>query len=194
MAGTKESIGELIQAHRSGDSRALERLIEKLYFELRELAHVQVRRNAHDSILDTTALVNELYCKLAENEEHDWRDRQHFFATCATAMRHLLVDSARRKQRDKRGGGASALTLNEDQIAAGTSPEWIIELDRLMDELARRDSRLVQVFECRYFCGLSVAETARILELSERTIERDYARARAWLRQAFKKPPGQVGT
>lgn len=193
MAGKNQSINELLQAHRSGDSQALERLVEHLYFELKELARIQVMRNAHDTILDTTALVNELYCKLAEHEEHDWRDRQHFFATCATAMRHLLVDAARRKQREKRGGGESALTLHEDQISADTSPEWIIELDRLMDELAKRDPRLVQVFECRYFCGLSVAETAQILELSERTVERDYARARAWLRQVFNKPSTRVG-
>lgn len=159
---------------------------------MRELAHIQLRRRHPSETLDTTSLVSEVYCKLAEGGLHDWNDRHHFYAACATTMRHLLVDRARRRLSSKRGGGQRSLTLEENGVATEGDPEWLIELDRLMRRLSERDQRLVSVFECRYFGGFSNAETARILSLSERTIERDWARARGWLRHALTESFGHA--
>ena len=162
----------------------------RLYGELRGLAHTQLRQRHPEETLDTTALVNEAYCKLAEGGVHHWRDRNHFYAACATTMRHLLVDNARRRLRIKRGAGQRALTLDESNVVSQGDPEWVIELDRLMHRLSKHDERLVSVFECRYFGGFSVVETANILELSERTVERDWARARGWFRHALSQSFG----
>lgn len=186
MPDNSRSVTDLLIAYRGGSRGALDQLVDRLYDDLRELAHAQLRNRRPGETLQTTALINELYCKLAEQDSPHWKDRDHFYAACATTMRHLLVDAARRRLREKRGGGEPALTLDERRIAAEGDPEWIVELDRLMDSLAEHDARLVSVFECRYFGGLTTAETASILALSERTVERDWARARSWLRHALK--------
>lgn len=194
VADTSESVTELLIALRQGESGALDRIVECVYDELQRLAHAQLERRPRENSLNTTALVNELYCKLVEGEARHWHDRKHFYAACATAMRHLLVDASRRRLREKRGGGVPALTLDEGRVVCESDPEWIVELDLLINRLAEHDTRLVRVFECRYFGGFSVADTAAILGVSTRTVERDWARARAWLRQAlrgaFESAPG----
>lgn len=182
MPDYPQSVDDLLVACQAGQRQAFDQLVDRLYDDLRELAHVQLRRRRPGETLNTTALVSELYCKLAEQGGKHWRDRNHFYAACATCMRHLLVDEARRKLRDKRGGGERLLTLEESGVGAESDAEWIIELDQLMNSLAEHDARLVSVFECRYFGGYSTAETAEILSVSERTVERDWARARGWLR------------
>lgn len=187
MPDITQSITELLAAYRAGQKSSFDRIVDLIYPQLRELAHVQLRHCHPCETLDTTALVNEAYCKLAEGGVHDWKDRNHFYAACATTMRHLLVDNARRRLREKRGSGQRALTLDENDIASEGDPEWLIELDRLMHRLSERDERLVSVFECRYFGGYSNAETARILSVSERTVERDWARARGWFRHALAR-------
>lgn len=185
MSNEAQSVTDLLAAYRCGHEGAFDRLVDRLYDDLRELAHVQLRYRHPGQTLDTTGLVNELYCKLAGQDVQDWKDRSHFYAACATTMRHLLVDAARRRLREKRGGGQPLLTLDEESVRAEGDPQWIVELDRLMDNLAEHDGRLVSVFECRYFGGFTTAETARILSMSERTVERDWARARAWFRWAL---------
>lgn len=185
MPDDSKSVTDLLVAYQGGQRHALDQLVDRLYDDLRELAHVQLRNRRPGETIQTTALINELYCKLAEQGTRHWRDRNHFYAACATTMRNLLVDAARRRLREKRGGGAPPVTLDERRFAAEGDPEWIVELDRLMDSLARHDARLVSVFECRYFGGFTTPETANILSLSERTVERDWARARAWFRSAF---------
>lgn len=194
MPDKPDNVTDLLNAHSAGSERALDELVENVYDELHELAHIQLKRLSPSRTLNTTALVHELYCKLVDSGVHHWKDRNHFYAACATTMRHLLVDNARRRLRDKRGQGQRALTLDESEMVSEGDPEWLIELDRLMDRLSEHDRRLVSVFECRYFGGFSIAETARILSLSERTIERDWARARGWFRHALTKsfnPSGQ---
>lgn len=193
MPDDVQSINDLLAAYQAGHRHAFDRLVDRLYDDLRELAHIQLRRRRPGETLNTTALVNELYCKLAEQGAKHWTGRDHFFAACATSMRHLLVDAARSKLREKRGGGERLLTLDEAGIAAEGDAEWIVELDQLMDSLAEHDPRLVKVFECRYFGGYTTAETARILSLSERTVERDWARARGWLRRALTDVPVTSG-
>jgi RNA polymerase sigma factor (TIGR02999 family) len=185
MSNDTQSVTDLLAAYRCGHKDSFDRLVELIYPQLRELAHIQLRQRHPSETLNTTGLVNEAYCKLAEGGVHHWKDRNHFYAACATTMRHLLVDNARRRLRDKRGRGMRALTLEENELSAEGDPEWLIELDRLMDQLAEHDRRLVAVFECRYFGGFTNRETAEILSLSERTIERDWARSRAWLKQAL---------
>lgn len=186
MPNNSQSVTDLLVAYRGGHRDALDQLVDRLYDDLRELAHVQLRNRRPGETIQTTALINELYCKLAEQGTQHWKDRNHFYAACATTMRNLLVDGARRRLREKRGGGEPALTLDERRIAAEGDPEWIVELDRLMGSLAEHDARLIKVFECRYFGGFTTLETAKILSLSERTVERDWARARGWLRHALK--------
>lgn len=192
MSDQTHSVTELLAACRTGQEGSFDRLVEFIYPQLRELAHIQLRRRHPSETLDTTSLVSEAYCKLAEGGQHVWNDRNHFYAACATTMRHLLVDRARRRLSSKRGGGQRALTLEENGVATEGDPEWLIELDRLMYRLSELDQRLVSVFECRYFGGFSNAETARILSLSERTIERDWARARGWLRHALAESFGRA--
>jgi RNA polymerase sigma factor (TIGR02999 family) len=193
MPNDVQSVDEVLAVDPSGQREAFDQLFDRLYGDLRELAHVQRRFRHPAETLNTTALVNELYCKLAELGAQGWKDRDHFYAACATSMRHLLVDAARWRLREKRGGGQRLLPLDEGCVAAEGDPEFIVELDRLMVDLAEHDSRLVNVFECRYFGGFTVSETARILSLSERTVERDWARARGWFRLALKDGSGQAG-
>jgi len=185
MRDSPQSVTDLLIAYRDGHQQALNQLVDLLYDELHQLAHVQAQRRHPADSLQTTALINELYCRLAEHDAPSWKDRSHFYAACATTMRHLLVDAARRRLREKRGGGDRLFTLDEGRVQAASSPESMVELDGLMDKLAKRDARMVSVFECRYFGGFTTCETAEILSLSERTVERNWARARAWLQSAL---------
>lgn len=185
MPDKPDNVTDLLNAHSAGSERALDELVENVYDELHELAHIQLKRLSPSRTLNTTALVHELYCKLVDSGVHHWKDRNHFYAACATTMRHLLVDNARRRLRDKRGGGQRAVTLEESASASEGDAEWLIELDRLINRLGEQNARLVAVFECRYFGGFSNSETASILSLSERTIERDWAHSRSWLKQAL---------
>jgi RNA polymerase sigma factor (TIGR02999 family) len=188
------TVTELLVAHGQGNPGAFDRLVEVVYDDLRRIAHVQLRRASRRAPrgdlspagqgLETTALVNELYLKLVD-QERGWSDRGHFFAACATAMRHILVDAARHQTRQKRGGAAQEVPLETARAASEGDAEWLLGLDRVMNRLAEHDSRLVRVFECRYFAGYSAEETAEALGLSLRTTQRDWGRARAWLKQAL---------
>lgn len=193
MPNEAQNVTELLVACRAGDRGAFDRLVDRLYDDFRDLAHGQLRFRRPGETLNTTALVSELYCKFAEQGAHDWKDRDHIYAASATAMRHLLVDAARRRLREKRGGGEPVLPLDEASVAAEGDPQWIVELDRMMDSLAEHDARLVSVFECRYFGGFTTSETAEILSLSERTVERDWARARGWFRRELMDTFGHSG-
>lgn len=207
MSDAPSTVTELLEAHGQGDPEAFDRLVELVYDDLRRIARVQLRRAARRGPrgdlspagqgLETTALVNELYLKLVD-QERGWSDRGHFFAACATAVRHILVDAARHQTRQKRGGDARAVPLDKARVAAEGDPEWLLELDQVMNRLAEHDPRLVRIFECRYFAGYSAEETARTLGVSLRTAQRDWSRARAWLKQALRgssrragAPPGE---
>jgi RNA polymerase sigma factor (TIGR02999 family) len=178
------SVSVLLQRAAAGDERALDRVVDLTYAELRRLARM-VRRGtpgAPGATLSSTALVHEAYLKLVPAAEREWRGRAHFFALAARAMRQVLVSAARTRLAVKRGGdGALPVTLDEGSVAAPLRPERLLALDEALDRLAALDARQARVVECRYFAGLTAEETADLLGVSVPTITRDWRSARAWL-------------
>jgi RNA polymerase sigma factor (TIGR02999 family) len=166
-----------------GDRQALEQVVSRLYDDLRLIARRQLRRSRPGETLDTTGLVHEAYLKLAGHERLDCHDREHFLAVVARAMRQIVVDYARKRQRDKRGGDLARVPLDDDLAATvQQSTEALLTLDAALARLAAIDDRLIRLVECRFFAGLTEEETAAALGISRRTVQRDWVRARAWLR------------
>lgn len=151
-----------------------------VYAELREIARRQMRRDSGNT-LQTTALVHEAFLKLSGGKPQEWNDRCHFLAVAATAMRQIVVDYARRRLSKKRGGGEKALTLDENRIAVHDQAELLIAIDEALDRLGELDPRLSRVVECRFFGGMTEKEMAALLSIDERTVRRDWVKARAWL-------------
>jgi RNA polymerase sigma factor (TIGR02999 family) len=178
-------ITRLLHAHGEGDERALAELLPLVYGDLRRLARAQLRRAGPGHSLDTHSLVHEAYLKMVDRSRAEFNDRGHFFAVSATAMRQIVVDHARRRTRAKRGGEAVRESLDEATPAVADDAGRILEIDLALEKLATIDPRLVNVVECRYFAGLSEQETAEALEVSLRTVQRDWLKARAWLREAL---------
>ncbi|MEX2048940.1 MAG: ECF-type sigma factor [Gemmatimonadota bacterium] len=178
-------ITRLAQRWSAGDGEAFDELIRRVYPQLRVLAHRHLRHAGPDRTVSTTVLVHEAYLKLAGVDDAEWQDRAHFFAFCATVMRHLLVDFARRRDTDRRGGGQVQVTLTDDAAAADTPALEILALNQALDRLAERNERMARIVECRFFGGMSVAETAEALSASVRTVEREWGRARAYLHHAL---------
>lgn len=177
----REDVTELLAAARAGDSSAAERLFAAVYADLKRIARRQL--GGAGETLSPTALVHEAYLRLARPGALGQHDRTHFFAVAARAMRQILVDHARRKAADKRGGGIAAGELDEGRIAAGgeTAAEDLLALDAALARLAAADERLARVVELRFFGGLELAEIADVVGVSERTLKRDWRRARAFL-------------
>jgi RNA polymerase sigma factor (TIGR02999 family) len=167
--------------------RPVDELLPAVYEELRLIAHRSLlgRGNGGDPTLATTALVNEVYLKLARDMVAGWQDRAHFLAVAAVAMRHILIDNARARMSEKRGGSHARVTLEEEAVANDHSPEALLEIDEALKALARVDERLARVVECRFFGGLSEIETAEALGVTTRTVQRDWQKARAFLRRAL---------
>ena len=157
-------------------------LFPQMYKELHRVAGGYLRRERRNHTLQPTALVNEAYLRLVDQTQASWRDRGHFFAVCAIAMRQIVVDHARRRARQKRGGEQAPVPLDEARDAAATDAERILEIDLALRKLAETDRRLAAVVDCRYFAGLTDDETALALGLSVRTAQREWFKARAWLR------------
>jgi RNA polymerase sigma factor (TIGR02999 family) len=176
-------ITRLLQAHHGGDRQAFDRLVPMVYDRLRQIARGQLARGGRGELLDTNALVHEAYVQLVDETGVDWQDRSHFYAICARAMRRIVVDYARRRTALKRGGGAPDLTLDPGQVSAEQQAELILAVDRAVDTLASFNERLARVVECRYFAEMTEEETAEALGVSLRTVQRDWMRARAWLRK-----------
>lgn len=170
-------ITRLLRAWRDGADDARERLVEVVYDELKKIASAHLRRERRGQTLEVTGLVHEAFLRLVPQTRVDWRDRKHFFGLASTCMRRVLVDRARARNAAKRDPEAYALT---DAPAVAT-PEELLDLDRALDRLAEQHPRLAQVVEMRYFAGLELRDIAECLELSERTLKRDWAFARAWL-------------
>ncbi|MBD8526959.1 ECF-type sigma factor [Pseudomarimonas arenosa] len=165
-------------------SADLDALSARLYPDMRRLARAQLRRLRPGQTLDTTALVHEAYLKLGRSAE--FADRGHFLAASARAMRHILVNAARDRLAAKRGGGATDLELQEADGAGDIQPALhVLDVARAMEDLQRLDARLCRLVECRYFAGMTDQETALALGLSERSVRRDWLRARAWLKLAL---------
>lgn len=173
----------LLRRLQEGDKEAEERLIEKVYGELRKLAASYLRRERPGHSLQPTALVNEAYLKLTKLDRLDWQDRSHFFGVAAHLMRQILVDHARTRRAEKRGGGVGVVPLDEALILDKGRPTEIIALDEALDRLHEKDPRAAKVVECRFFGGLSVEETAKVLGVAARTVKRDWSLGRAWLQR-----------
>ena len=174
-------ITALLQAHAAGDAGALERLLPRVYDELRGIARNRLRRERPDHTLATTELVHEAFLKLMPFDRVDWRGRAHFFAVASRAMRNVLVEYAERRNALKRGGGAVAFTLDEHDGATEQPVDELIALSDALRRLEQMDARQARVVECRYFGGLSLDETAAALNISPATVSRDWTFARAWL-------------
>jgi len=164
-----------------GDRSALEKLLPLVHAELRRIAQRQMSHERPGHTLQATALVNEAYLKLAGQQEFEWQNRAHFFAVAAQVMRHILIDHARAHARDKRGGGAIQVSLNEAAMLAEDQAEHFVALDEALRTLEQIDPQKGRIVELRYFGGLSIEETAEVLNISPRTVRREWQRARAWL-------------
>lgn len=172
---------DLMDAVRRGDSAALGRLFELVYGELHRRAHRQLRQAPDVQTLNTTALVHEAFLKLVGAASTDWKDLAHFFGTAGKAMRQILIDHARRRLAGKRGGGAVQLDLDAVEIGIDGQAEKLLVLDAALGDLETLDARLVRIVELRFFAGLSVDYTARVLDISPSTVKRDWRLARAYL-------------
>ena len=163
-------------------------LFSLVYTELHKQAHRFLRRERRDHTLQTTALVNEAYLKLAEQKNVMWESRSQFLAIAATLMRRILVDYAKHRQRLKRGGRAGNLPLNDVlEIAVSDTSFDLLDLDQALDRLSQKDGQLARIVELRFFSGLEVSETADVLQISESTVKRDWAMARAWLHRELTR-------
>ena len=185
MLDLMSDVTRILSAIEQGDARAAEQLLPLVYDELRKLAAVQLAHDRPGETLNPTALVHEAYLRLVGNEhERRYHDRSHFFATAATAMRHIRIDQARRKQAQKRGGNVQRLDL--DDVAAPTPDDELLALDAALTQLATLDARKAQLVELRFFAGLTNDQAAAVLGISPTTADRDWAFARAWLRDAVR--------
>ena len=181
VGGARTRVTSLLEQVRSGDRADLNRLIEAVYPELRSIARAHLRRERRDHILQPTALVNEVYLRLASHRRHEWQSRAHFFGATASIMRRILVEHARALKRGKREH--DGVQIDVDCLASPVGdPVAVLELDAALDELSDLSSRQARVVELRCFAGLSVPEVAAALGIHTRSVDRDWAMARAWLR------------
>ena len=178
---SKGDITRLLLEWGAGDKDAFDKLMPFVYGELRRLAHAYMRRQGADHTLQTTALVNEAYMRLVDSDKVRWQDRNHFFAMSAKLMRRILVDFARAKNAQKRGGGEHMVTFDEGLPVVEAKEAELIALDDAMIRLAEMDERQSQIVEMKYFGGLTEEEIAEVLDVSVRTVRRDWSVARAWL-------------
>jgi len=176
---------DLLLRMRDGETSAMEQFVTLIYQELRRIAHRQLRLERPGHTLGTTGLVHETYIRLIDQTRVEWRDRGQFFSAAAGTMRRVLVDYARRNRAARRGGGSVRVTLGDD-IPAAERSDRLLALDEALERLAVLEPRLGQVVECRYFGGLTEAETAEALGVTRRTVQRDWAKARGRLLLAVR--------
>jgi RNA polymerase sigma factor (TIGR02999 family) len=180
----------LLQAWRAGDEDALNALMPLVYDDLRRVARKCVYGDRRHQSVQATALVNEAFLRLVDVHRVEWQNRAHFLAMCARLMRRILVDLARTRGAEKRGGGAVRVTFDEGLVAAASPDADVIRLDDALTALASLDARKSRVVELRYFAGLTVDETATALGLSSKTVLRDWEFARAWLQRELTRGGG----
>jgi len=181
-SSTGGDVTRLLSHCSSGDRSAFDRLIPVVYEDLRRIAHRRLASERQDHTLNTTAVVHEAYLHLINQATATWQDRVHFFAVAARVIRNVLIDYARARATGKRGGGALRIPLSED-LDGGREPDTIefLALDEALTELRSLDPRLERIVECRFFGGMTMKDTAEALEISLRTVERDWTRAKAYL-------------
>ena len=174
-------VTELLRAWRDGDESARERLFDRVYSELKRIAGAQMRGEKRAQTIEVTGLVHEAFFRLADQQQLAWRDRVQFFGLASTCMRRVLVDRARARSAAKRNPEGFALV--DERADGAIGPEELLDLDRALERFAQSHPRLAQVVEMRYFAGLEFTEIAEVLGVSDRTVKRDWAFARAWLLQ-----------
>jgi RNA polymerase sigma factor (TIGR02999 family) len=178
---SQQRVTELLIQWSHGDNAALAELTPLVYQELRGVAHHHLSRQNPGHTLQTTALVNEAYLRLADQTNPRWQNRAHFFAVAARAMRQILVSYARSQQAQKRGGGALKVDLNEAALVSPEQSKEIVDLHEALEQLSALDSRKAQVVELKYFGGLNYEEIAEVLKVSRVTVRRDWEFAKVWL-------------
>ena len=186
MTLSTPGLTELLSDWQQGDQTALSKLTPLVYDELRRIAHRYVQRERNGHTLQTTALVNEAYLRLAGQKKIEWQNRAHFFAVTAQVMRHILIDHARRRHYAKHGGDVRQVSLEVAETMSRERASELVALDEALDELAKLDPRKSRVVELRYFGGLDLEETADVLEVSVMTVRRDWRAAKAWLFRRMK--------
>ena len=187
MISPSAEVTELLAAWRDGDKSAEKELFSVVYRELRRLAHRYMLRENPGNTLQTTALVNEAYVRLIDSKRANWQNRAHFFGFSAQVMRHILVDLARSKNFQKRGGEVRKIALDEGLVMSPVKDSYMVDLDDALKALAEVDARKSKVVELRFFGGMSVEETAEVLKVSQDTVMRDWRLAKAWLRRELSK-------
>ena len=170
---------------RTGAPRSLDLVVSRAYHELRAIAHRRLAARGGGGTLSTTGLVNETYLKLVDQSRAEWKDRAHFLALASLAMRHVLVDRARERHALKRGGVQRHVTFDDQQLAVDDQAEMMLSLNDALDRLAAWEPRLARVVECRFFGGLTETEVAEALDITVRTVQRDWVKARVLLRHAL---------
>jgi RNA polymerase sigma factor (TIGR02999 family) len=180
-----DDVTQLLIKWSRGDKAALDELMPVIHSELRRLARRYMAKERPGHTLQTTALINEAYLRLVDQQSVQWQDRAHFFAVAAQVMRHILVDHARKYQSDKRGAGAQKLALDDVAVANRERAAELVALDEALENLAAMDQRQSQIVELRFFGGLTVDETAGVMKLAPITVMREWRLAKAWLRNAI---------
>ena len=197
MMAATAGVTQLLNDWQDGDRAALEKLTPLVYDELRRIAHRYVQRERNGHTLQTTALVNEAYLRLAGQEKPGWQNRAHFFAVTAQVMRHILIDHARRRRYLKHGGELQQVSLDQASLMSEERAAELVALDEALAELKQLDPRKSRVVELRYFGGLSLEEAANILGVSVMTVRRDWRGAKAWLfrrmREADEPAAASIG-
>lgn len=179
---TPADVTRALHACTAGEPEAQDRLLPLVYDQLRAIAQRALRRERTGHTLESGALVHEAWLRLVDLEQIGWRDRAHFFGACAQVMRRVLIDYARRRQAEKRGGPAGPpVPIEEVIVAAQDRPADLLALDEALDRLAALSPRQARIVECRFFAGMSVEDTAEALGASPATVKRDWTLARAWL-------------
>ena len=181
MQPEDHDVTDLLQAHAAGDPAALDRVFPQVYDELRRIARGRLTRERAGHTLGATELVHEAFFRLVRLDRIDWRGRAHFLAIASRAMRQVLLDHAERRDADKRGGGALAVTLERVPIAQEAESDELVALCEALARLEALEPRQARVVECRFFAGLNLDETAAALGVSAATVSRDWTIARAWL-------------
>lgn len=187
MISPSAEVTELLAAWTDGDKSAEKELFKLVYRELRGLAHRYMLRENPGNTLQTTALVNEAYLCLIDRKRANWQNRAHFFGFSAQVMRHILVDLARSKNYQKRGGELRKVDFDEGLVISPIKDGYMVELDDALKALSEVDARKSKVVELRFFGGMSVEETAEVLKVSQDTVMRDWRLAKAWLWRALSK-------
>ena len=186
MTVNADDLTELLVEWGQGDKAALDRLTPLVYDEIRRIAHRYVQREREGQTLQTTALVNEAYLRLAGSTNVSWQNRAHFYAVTAQVMRRILIDHARRKATGKRGHGWERLNLDNIEIAADADDDTLLLVNESLEKLAHEEPKAAEIVKLRFFAGLTLEEAGQLLGFTERTAKRHWAFARAWLYDAIK--------